>query len=215
MKRGDFGKKPDKPDLRFVFRGLRWEDCHVEKLVAFSCKKRGFCASCGARRMVETAALLVDQVLPERPLRQWVLSLPHALRFLLATNPAAFTQVIGVVYRTISGCLLKSAGLTGATGQAGADAAARQEKGKSPFGNAGRCNFRAPSRGQGEAGGLPVSAGQHHESSREVRGIPHYYLRRRPAHRDHGHRQPRLTSTSTHGRARMVFYRLTFSKRPT
>jgi len=38
--------------------------------------------------MAETAALLVDEVLPARPLRQWVLSLPHALRFLLATNSA-------------------------------------------------------------------------------------------------------------------------------
>jgi hypothetical protein len=70
--------------------------------------------------MAETAALLADEVLPERPLRQWVLSLPHALRFLLATNPGALTQVLGVVYRTISGYLLKSAGLTRTTGQAGA-----------------------------------------------------------------------------------------------
>jgi len=71
------------------FLRVRCETCHAEKLVAFSCKKRGFCPSCAARRMAETAALLVDQVLPERPLRQWVLSLPHALRFLLARNPAA------------------------------------------------------------------------------------------------------------------------------
>jgi len=33
---------------------------------------------CGARRMAETAALLADEVLPERPLRQWVSSLPRA-----------------------------------------------------------------------------------------------------------------------------------------
>jgi hypothetical protein len=59
----------------------------------FEAKKRGFCPSCGARRMAETAALLADEVLPERPLRQWVLSLPHALRFLLATAPAALTLV--------------------------------------------------------------------------------------------------------------------------
>jgi ribosomal protein S27E len=71
------------------FLRVRCEHCHAEKLVAFSCKKRGFCPSCGARRMVETAALLADEVLPERPLRQWVLSLPYALRFLLATDPAA------------------------------------------------------------------------------------------------------------------------------
>jgi hypothetical protein len=30
------------------------------------------------------------------------LSLLHALRFLLATNPAALTQVLGVVYRTMA-----------------------------------------------------------------------------------------------------------------
>lgn len=102
------------------FLRVRCETCHAEKLVAFSCKKRGFCPSCAARRMAETAALLVDQVLPERPLRQWVLSLPHALRFLLARNPVALTQVLGVVYRVISGDLLKRAGLTRTTGHTGA-----------------------------------------------------------------------------------------------
>jgi hypothetical protein len=43
--------------------------------------------TCGARRMAETAALLVDDVLPQQPVRQWVLSLPFALRYLLATRP--------------------------------------------------------------------------------------------------------------------------------
>ncbi|MFO1455070.1 MAG: transposase [Steroidobacteraceae bacterium] len=102
------------------FLRLRCEQCHAEKLVAFSCKKRGFCPSCGARRMAETAALLADEVLPERPLRQWVLSLPMALRFLLATRPAVLTAVLGVVYRTISGHLLSEARLTRRTGHTGA-----------------------------------------------------------------------------------------------
>jgi len=42
------------------------------------------------------------------------------LRFLLATNPAALMQVLGVVYRTISGFLLRRAGLTRTTGHTGA-----------------------------------------------------------------------------------------------
>ena len=46
--------------------------------------------------MAETAALLADEVLPERPLRQWQLSLPHALRFLLATILAAAGAVTQV-----------------------------------------------------------------------------------------------------------------------
>src|ERR1700679_2067790 len=98
------------------FLRVRCEQCHAEKLVAFSCKKRGFCPSCGGRRMAETAALLADVVLPERPLRQWVLSLPHALRFLLATNSQALTLVLGEVYRTISRHLIGKAGLTRTTG---------------------------------------------------------------------------------------------------
>ena len=99
---------------------VRCEHCHAEKLVAFSCKKRGFCPSCGARRMAETAAPLADAVLPERRLRQWVLSLPHALRFLLATGPDALTRVLGAVYWTILRHLVRRAGLTCATGESGA-----------------------------------------------------------------------------------------------
>ena len=102
------------------FLRVRCEHCRAEKLVAFSCKKRGFCPSCGARRMAETAALLADEVLPERPLRQWVLSLPYALRFLLATDPDALTLVLGVVYRAISGYLLKTAGQTRTNADTGA-----------------------------------------------------------------------------------------------
>ena len=38
--------------------------------------------------MAETAAHLVEHVLPEQPIRQWVLSFPYPLRFLFATRPA-------------------------------------------------------------------------------------------------------------------------------
>lgn len=46
--------------------------CRAERLVAFSCKGRGFCPSCGGRRMTERAARLVGHVWPEVPVRQWV-----------------------------------------------------------------------------------------------------------------------------------------------
>lgn len=49
--------------LEHGFLRVRCESCHAEHLVAFSCKRRGFCPSCGARRMAESAALLVDEVL--------------------------------------------------------------------------------------------------------------------------------------------------------
>ncbi len=62
-------------------------ECGHELLVAFSCKKRGICPSCNVRRMCDTAARLVDRVLPDVRLRQWVLSIPFGLRLLLAKDP--------------------------------------------------------------------------------------------------------------------------------
>jgi hypothetical protein len=53
--------------LEHGFLRVRCEDCHAEKLVAFSCKRRGFCPSGGARRMSDSAALLADEVLPAKP----------------------------------------------------------------------------------------------------------------------------------------------------
>lgn len=64
--------------LEHGFLRVRCNDCRAEKLVAFSSKRRGFCLSCGARRMAERAALWIDEVLPDVPIRQWVLSVPFS-----------------------------------------------------------------------------------------------------------------------------------------
>ena len=106
--------------LEHGFLRVRCESCQHEKLVAFSCKKRGFCPSCGARRMAESAALLPDEVFPEVPIRQWVLSFPFQLRFLLARFPELTSKILRIVYRAISAHLIKQAGLTQATAQTGA-----------------------------------------------------------------------------------------------
>lgn len=106
--------------LEHGFLRVTCDACQAEKLVAFSCKRRGFCPCCGARRMAETAALLVDNVLPQQPVRQWVLSLPFALRYLLATRPEVVTQVLVIVYRAISSHLIRKAVLTRASAVTGA-----------------------------------------------------------------------------------------------
>jgi hypothetical protein len=51
------------------FARFRCTGCGDDRLVAFSCKGRGFCSSCGGRRMAERAAHLVDRVLPDVPVR--------------------------------------------------------------------------------------------------------------------------------------------------
>ena len=67
-----------------------------------------------------SAALLVDGVLPRQPMRQWVLSVPFALRFVFAADPAVMGWVLAIVYRAIAAHLIHKAGLTLATGQTGA-----------------------------------------------------------------------------------------------
>lgn len=107
--------------LEHRFLRVQCEACHHEKLVAFSCKRRGFCPSCGARRMADSAAHLVDAVLPKRPIGQWVLSVPFPLRFLFATNPGVMSQVLAIVHRGISTFLIHHADMTVKSGaQSGA-----------------------------------------------------------------------------------------------
>jgi len=66
----------------FVRRELRsFMECGRDGIVAFSCKGRGFCPSCGGRRMADRAAYLCDSVLPEVPYRQWVFTVPFRVRY--------------------------------------------------------------------------------------------------------------------------------------
>ena len=70
--------------------------------------------------MTESAALLVDEVFPAQPVRQWVLSFPYPLRFLFASRPAIMGQVLGIVYRCIATHLIKKAGFSCTTARTGA-----------------------------------------------------------------------------------------------
>ncbi len=74
--------------LAHGFARVRCADCAFERLLPFSCGRRGFCPSCGGRRMTERAAHLVDEVVPLVPVRQWVLTLPYRLQYLLASHSA-------------------------------------------------------------------------------------------------------------------------------
>ncbi len=70
--------------------------------------------------MAETAAHLVDHVNPRVPVRQWVLSFPIPLRFLLAAQPYLISPVLRVVNRTIATFLIQQAGLKRSDAQTGA-----------------------------------------------------------------------------------------------
>ena len=87
--------------LAHGFLRVHCDACGHDRLVAFSCKGRGFCPSCGGRRMADTAAQLVDCILPEVPVRQWVLTLPYPLRYRCAWNARLTSEVLRCFLRAV------------------------------------------------------------------------------------------------------------------
>ena len=77
--------------------------CNETRLVAFSCKGRGFCPSCLGRKMCATSAHLIDDVMPLAvPLRQWVLTMPFAWRKRLAYDGALASALTRVFTKVVS-----------------------------------------------------------------------------------------------------------------
>ena len=91
------------------FLRVHCDACGFDRIVPFSCKGRAFCPSCGGRRMADTAAHLGDRVFPEVPVRQWVLSLPVALRYRLAFDSALTAEVLRAFVRALSASLRRRA----------------------------------------------------------------------------------------------------------
>ena len=76
--------------LCFGFGRALCTGCGQGFVIAFSCKGRGVCPSCNGRHMAQTAAHLVDHVIPPVPVRQWVISVPKRLRGFLSSRPGGF-----------------------------------------------------------------------------------------------------------------------------
>jgi hypothetical protein len=75
--------------------------CGHSMVVAFSCKRRGFCPSCTGRRSADVAAHMVDDVFPEVPIRQWVCSFPWSLRTPLGYDRRLCAAVMGSFARAL------------------------------------------------------------------------------------------------------------------
>jgi hypothetical protein len=97
--------------LAFGFLRVHCDACGLDRLVPYSCKCRGFCPSCCGRRMADTAAHLVDHVFPEVPVRQWVLSVPFALRYRLAYDSSLVTKVLKIWVRAVFSSIRRRAGI--------------------------------------------------------------------------------------------------------
>ena len=103
--------------LAHGFARVRCGDCAFERLVPFLCKGRAICQSCGGRRMCERAAHLRDHVLPaDVPVRQWVHSVPHRLRYRLAYDHRLCRTVLHVFVRALRSAYRRAARRQGLSG---------------------------------------------------------------------------------------------------
>ena len=99
------------------FARLKCRGCSETRLVAFSCKGRGFCPSCMGRRMCATAANLVERVLPpSTPLRQWVLTFPFPWRPRLAQDGELLGRLTQIFVETVQAFYVRRAAQEGAMG---------------------------------------------------------------------------------------------------
>jgi hypothetical protein len=75
--------------------------CRFEFLVAFSCKGRGLCPSCGAKRAAIFSELLQSQILADVPHAQWVFSLPKMLRPYFLYHRELLGDLARLAYETV------------------------------------------------------------------------------------------------------------------
>ena len=70
--------------------------------------------------MSETAIHLVDNVLPVKPIRQWVISFPFQLRLLMAVRPKIMGKVLRITHSSIANSLRRRAGFAKTEAKVGA-----------------------------------------------------------------------------------------------
>ena len=108
--------RPQPLDGERGFVRAHCDDCGHDLLVAFSCKSRTACPSCAGRRMANTGAAIVDRVLPDVPIRQFVLSLPFELRKLAAFKAGVLTALGRILVDTVFASYVGRAERDGVTG---------------------------------------------------------------------------------------------------
>ena len=84
-------------------------DCGSIFALPFSCKTRGICPSCHARRAAELAATMVDELIPHNPVRQFVVNFPYPLRLWMASNRNHLAKVCAIVCSIIQEFILTRA----------------------------------------------------------------------------------------------------------
>ncbi len=88
-------------DWNSGFARVRCGECAEEFLLAFSCKQRGLCPSCAAKRGTEVAAFLADEVVEDVGHAQWVFTVPKMLRFYFFRQRELLGDMSRLAYETV------------------------------------------------------------------------------------------------------------------
>jgi ribosomal protein S27E len=78
---------------RCGFARIRCPDCGEERFLYFSCRSRGFCPSCHAKRLEEWAEWMREELLLDVPHRQVVFTIPKMLRIFFKYNRSLLSDL--------------------------------------------------------------------------------------------------------------------------
>jgi len=92
------------------FARVRCTECRKDMLVAFSCKSRGLCPSCGAKRAAETANRLREDVLEWVGHAQWVFTVPKMLRLYFLRHRELLGDLCRAAWQTVREMIVAGAG---------------------------------------------------------------------------------------------------------
>jgi hypothetical protein len=84
-------------------------ECRFEFLVAFSCKGRGLCPSCGAKRAAIFSELLQKKILADVAHAQWVFTLPKMLRPYFLYHRELLGELARISYETVREMMAEAA----------------------------------------------------------------------------------------------------------
>jgi ribosomal protein S27E len=94
---------------RAGFARIRCPDCHGEHLLTFSCKTRGFCPSCHAKRLEEWGEWMRETLLLDVLHRQVVFTIPKTLRIFFKFRRKLLGELCRAAVRTLTIYLLPPA----------------------------------------------------------------------------------------------------------
>jgi hypothetical protein len=87
---------------RCGFARIRCPDCHTEHLLMFSCRTRGFCPSCHAKRLEEWGEWVRETLLLDVPHRQVVFTIPRMLRIFFKYNRRLLGELCRSALRSLA-----------------------------------------------------------------------------------------------------------------